>query len=570
MPPVPGARLEASPPPPLSAATRAERLQHVGDEPFDVVVVGGGITGAGIARDAAMRGLRTLLVERDDLASGTSSASSKLVHGGLRYLNQRRFGLVAESVHERRRLRLLAPHLVRPLPFVFPVYERRPKPLWVVGTGLWIYEALALFRGYRLHQTLGAAATLEQEPVLAADGLDGAVKYWDCATDDARLTLETARAAHDAGAWVLTWTQVVGFASQRGQVRGVELHDRVGGGSATVEAKVVVNATGPWTDRTLGLRGDRPRLLQPTKGVHVVVPAERLPVNSTVVLTRADIERTVFAMPWGNRVVLGTTDTDYSGDYDHVVATADDVDDLLGLAAICFPDAHLGPEDVCATWAGLRPLISGGEGPNATKSREHLIVEHDDGLITVAGGKLTTYRKMAAEVMDRVAGVLRREGMHVGGCPTAAVPLPGGNGIAWRGDHLATLGPDGAQAEADLVERFGADVADHLKTAYGGRWTAVARRAAEDTALAERIAPDHPYLWAEVAHAAEEELVVTLRDFLRRRTPLEIRDVQDALDAAPAVAGQLAGPLGWNLADQHDQLADFRAWAAESTAWQDV
>lgn len=564
-----GARLQAPPSPPFSAATRAERVAALDQEPFDVCVIGGGITGAGIARDAAMRGLRTILLERDDIASGTSSASSKLVHGGLRYLQQRRLGLIFESVSERRRLRMLAPHLVRPVPFLFPVYERRPRPLWVVGAGLWIYEALALFRSYGLHQTLGSAATLDAEPALAADGLDGAVRYWDCTTDDARLTLETARSAHDAGAWVLPWTEVTGFAVHRRQVRGVEVLDRVGGRAATVAARVVVNATGPWTDRTLGLRGDRKRLLRPTKGVHVVLPRSRLPVNNTVVLTRGAVERTVFAMPWDGQVVVGTTDSDYSGDFDHVAATAADVEDLLGLVNVCFPDAAIGPDDVRATWAGLRPLIAGEGGPNAAVSREHIIRRDDDGLITVAGGKLTTYRKMAAEVMDTVADALRSGGVHVGGCPTADVPLPGGVGIAWRGDHLTTLGPDGPEAERELAERLGDDVADHLHQTYGGRWLDVARRAAEDPALGERLVPGLPYLWAEVDHAADTELVVTLRDFLRRRTQLEIRDVDQALAVAPAVAERLAPRLGWDLADQHDQLADFRAWARESTAWRD-
>jgi len=537
-------------------------------QPFDVAVIGGGITGAGIARDAAMRGLRTVLVEKGDIASGTSSASSKLVHGGLRYLEQGSLGLVFESVTERHRLRLLAPHLVRPLPFVFPVYEKKPKPLWMVRIGLWMYDAMALFRAYRLHRGFNAKRTINHlEPALLQDGLDGSVLYYDCLTDDARLSLETARAAHEAGAWILSYTEVVKLVIDRSQVAGVEVVDRISGTTRTIQARAVVNATGPWSDRTVGLRGDRPRLLRPTKGIHVVVARERLPVRHAVVISNAGDQRVVFAVPWGNRVMIGTTDTDYEGDFDEVHAERDEVEYLLDLTNRYFPTSQLEPSDVLGTFAGLRPLVGGESAGPSEVSREHIIRVEDDGLISVAGGKLTTYRLMAAEVLKVVAKRLRTQGVHVGGCHTGSVRLPGGHGIAYRGEELITLGPDGAEAERAVEERLGKDVAEHLQESYGGRWTDVAARAAKDSKLGERILGDLPYIWAEVDYAVEEEMAITLRDFMRRRTQLEIRACREAMAMADAVGARMGQLLNWTEAELREQVQSFRNRAARSMAW---
>jgi glycerol-3-phosphate dehydrogenase len=557
------------PAPPFARATRDERLAALGEQDFEVLVVGGGITGAGVARDAAMRGLRTVLVEKADLGSGTSSASSKLVHGGLRYLEQGELGLVFESVSERHRLGQLAPHLVRPIPFFFPIYERKPRPRWMVGLGLWAYDALALFRSYQLHRSFAARRAAELEPALRTAGLDGAVRYYDCMTDDARLVLETARSAHDAGAWVLPWCEVLGFLLHRAQVVGATVRDRRSGSVHEIRARVVVNATGPWTDRTLGLRGDRGRLLRPTKGVHVVVARQRLPVQHAVVLTDSEHHRVSFAVPWGNRVLLGTTDTDFEGDYDEVVAGRSDVAYLLDLANRYYPGQGLRDADVLGTYAGLRPLV-GGEGLHPSQvSREHLVQVDDDGIITVAGGKLTTYRLMAAEVVDAVARRLRADGVHVGGCQTGSVRLPGGAGIRFDGKQLRTMGPDGEEAERELGARLGEDVAEHLQESYGGRWITVAARSAEDPAAGERIVPGLPYIWAEVQHAVQEEMACTLRDVMRRRTQLEIRDCAEALAVAPRVADRMGALLGWSAADAEAQVELFRRHAGRTMAWRE-
>jgi glycerol-3-phosphate dehydrogenase len=563
--------LNAPSAPPFDRDTRDERVTELAGSQFDVLVIGGGITGAGIARDTAMRGLRTVLVERGDIASGTSSASSKLIHGGLRYLEQGEVGLVFESVSERHRLRQLAPHLVRPIPFLFPIHHKKPRPLWQVTVGLWIYDTLAMFRSYKLHRTFGARKTSALEPGMTTEGLDGSVLYYDCMTDDARLTLETARGAHDAGASVLTRCNVVGFRTHRSQICGADIVDLTTGKRHAIDARIVVNATGPWTDRTTGLRGNRPRLLRPTKGVHLLIAHDRLPVSHAVCLMSPEDKRVVFAIPWGSRVVLGTTDSDFDGDFDHVHCEVSDVDYLLEITNRYYPDAHLVRADILGTYAGLRPLVDPEqEGVGASQvSREHTISVDDDGLITVAGGKLTTYRRMAAEVVGVIAKRLKQEGFHVGGCPTGSVLLPGGAGITYRGSSLITLGPDGLEVERELEGCLGAQAVEHLKESYGGAWLGIAEEAAADRSLAARIVDDLPYLWAEVDHAVHHELAMTLRDVLRRRTQLEIRDLAAARQAAPAVASRMGRFLGWSEADTATQLEDWHRASAPSMAWRD-
>jgi glycerol-3-phosphate dehydrogenase len=557
----------APPAPPLNAALRVERLEQLGSHTFDLMVIGGGITGAAVARDAAMRGLKTVLVEKGDLATGTSSASSKLAHGGLRYLEQGELGLVFESVSERHRLRRLAPHLVRPIPFVFPVYDRKPRPLWMVRAGLWIYDAMAMFRSYKLHTSHNARATAQLEPALKTNGLNGSVRYYDCITDDARLTLENAIGAHLSGAWILTYTEVKEFILHRGRICGAEVVDGLTGRNHQLRAHSVVNATGPWTDRTLGLRGDRSRLLRPTKGVHAVLPRKRLPVNHAVVLANLDDRRVVFAVPWGNRVMIGTTDTDFQGDFDDVHAEASDIDYLLGVTNHYFPDCKLVPGDVRGTFAGLRPLIS-EDGDPSSVSREHTVREDGDGLISVAGGKLTTHRLMAAEAMEVVARRLRQDGTHVGGCHTDTVPLPGGTGLTFRGKELlVTTGARIPGFEEDAEQHLGSEVIEHLQEAYGGNWISLVTRASQSDQLSQRIVADLPYLWAEVDHAVEEELAVTLRDFMRRRSQLEIRDHDQSQQVAARVCERMAFLLGWSTSEAETQLTTFRERAAKGMAW---
>ena len=412
----------------MTFPTREEALQRLGSRTFDLLIIGGGITGAGIARDAALRGFDVALVEKEDLGSGTSSKSSKLVHGGLRYLEHAQFKLVFEGTNERALLLRRAPHLVRPLPFLVPAYKESKHGVVKLDIGLWIYDALSKFSSPKLHKAYKATRLLELEPQLRTEQLKGGAIYYDCSTDDARLTLENAIGARAMGAEIVTYARVLSLLhAPDGRVVGAKVEDREPGGGGrqvSVRARVTVNATGPWSDEVRRLSGEAP-LLRPTKGVHLVVDAKRLaPKHAIVMLARRD-HRVVFAIPWGDRTVVGTTDTDYRGDPDHVYAEPDDAAYLIETVNHYFPSVNLEVSDVLATWAGLRPLIAPKAGVSESDvSREHQILDRP-GFVTIAGGKLTTYRRMAAEVVDVV-------GAQIGKIPrstTDARPLPGAEGV---------------------------------------------------------------------------------------------------------------------------------------------
>jgi len=558
--------------------TRAEMWQRLGSD-VDVLVVGGGVTGAGVARDAARRGLTVALVEQDDLAYGTSSRSSKLVHGGLRYLESYEFGLVFESVSERRILMDLAPHLVNPLGFVFPVYAGSKHNLFIINAGMWLYDGLSLFRSPKIHKKLKPAEVAVLEPVLRQEGLEGAPLYYDCSTDDARLTLETALDAAEEGAVIATYARVTHFLEdETGRITGAAVKDRFSGEEKEIHAHAVVNATGPWTDRTLAMRrgevaDDANRgLLRPTKGVHVVVDAEKLPVQHAVVCFHPEDSRVLFAIPWGDRTYIGTTDTDYRGDPGEVAATAADVDYLLQAANTYFPQHTLVPADVISTWAGLRPLMAPpsdehGESMNESAvSREHRIMVGVGGLVTIAGGKLTTYRRMAAEVTDTVVRLLRISGHlpeDLSDPKTDSAPLVGAVGWPEDDDHAAVAAKVRAASKDVLPE----DVARHLTDSYGMRAFTLAELCAADASLAERILPGRPETFVQVDWAVHEELATSLSDVMIRRTQLYYRDHDQGLGVAEAVAERMAERLGWDGARRNEELGRYRADVARSRAW---
>ena len=558
--------------------TRAEMWERLGSD-VDVLVVGGGVTGAGVARDAARRGLTVALVEQDDLAYGTSSRSSKLVHGGLRYLESYEFGLVFESVSERRILMDLAPHLVNPLGFVFPVYAGSKHNLFIINAGMWLYDGLSLFRSPKIHKKLKPAEVAVLEPVLRQEGLEGAPLYYDCSTDDARLTLETALDAAEEGAVIATYARVTHFLEdETGRITGAAVKDRFSGEEKEIHAHAVVNATGPWTDRTLAMRrgevaDDANRgLLRPTKGVHVVVDAEKLPVQHAVVCFHPEDSRVLFAIPWGDRTYIGTTDTDYRGDPGEVAATAADVDYLLQAANTYFPQHTLVPADVISTWAGLRPLMAPtsdehGESMNESAvSREHRIMVGVGGLVTIAGGKLTTYRRMAAEVTDTVVRLLRISGHlpeDLSDPKTDSAPLVGAVGWPEDDDHAAVAAKVRAASKDVLPE----DVARHLTDSYGMRAFTLAELCAADASLAERILPGRPETFVQVDWAVHEELATSLSDVMIRRTQLYYRDHDQGLGVAEAVAERMAERLGWDGARRNEELGRYRADVARSRAW---
>lgn len=539
--------------------------------PYDLVVIGGGITGAGIARDAALRGLKVALFEKGDYASGTSSKSSKMVHGGLRYLEHGEIGLVFESVSERRVQTRVAPHLVRPLPFIIPIYKGAKQGLELMNFGLWIYDTLALFRAPKLHRTFrGAAAALELESQLRPDGLKGALEYYDCATDDARLVLENAIDARNLGADCHTYTEVTHFErAANGRITGVAVRDRLTDKEWVAPCRAVILAAGAWTDemiRKFQIPMERP-LLRRTKGVHIVVPRERLPLARAITLISPVDGRVMFAIPWRERTVLGTTDTDFTGSADEVAADAADVQYLCDSGNGYFPGANLTPADVISTWAGLRPLIAAPPNVDESEiSREHEVFAREDGLVIIAGGKLTTYRRMAKEAVEKSLELLKDlgEGVETKRASTKDRPLPGAEGITQPDlEGVAMIG-------RRLMEEMGldADTATHLCGVYGSRAPVIAQAIAADRSLGERMNAELPYVWAEIEFAARHDLARTVEDVLARRVPLLLVGREQGLDVCERVADILGNVHGWDAVTKQQMLDEYRAEVALSRRWQ--
>jgi glycerol-3-phosphate dehydrogenase len=539
----------------FSAATRRADLSALAAQTVDLLVVGGGITGAGIARDAAMRGLSVGLVDAGDFAHGTSSRSSRLVHGGLRYLEHGWLRLVFESSRERAVLLRTAPHLVRPAPFLFPVHRAGRVGRLTLTAGLWLYDALSLFRNVHPHRSYGRRGVQRLEPSLRDQDLKGGAVYWDAQCDDARLTLATVRSAHRHGARVANYAAVTGFEKAAGRLRGVHIEDRLTGEPGTLHAHVVVNATGPWTDRLRRL--DEPGaapLLRPTKGAHVVVPRHRIGHTEAFTLTSPLDGRVMFVLPWDDLSIIGTTDTDVSEVPDDPFADAADVTYLLRSANAYFPNARLNLGDVVGAWAGLRPLLDmPGATSTAAVPREHRIVEDPSGLLTIAGGKLTTYRSMAAEVVDRAARRLRElDGRSVPRrAGTDVEPLPGG--------EVADLD----LLVRDLVdEGLDAALARTLVGRYGSEAAAVANLVRLDPALGAPLVSGHAVIAAEVVYQARREMAMTVEDVLVRRTHLFHAHPRQAVEGAPLVARLLGMELGWDDVEVERRARAYRDLAA--------
>lgn len=521
----------------LGPAERSTALETMSDgHELDVLVIGGGVVGAGTALDATTRGLDTGLVEARDWASGTSSRSSKLIHGGLRYLEMLDFALVREALTERGLLLTqLAPHLVRPVPFLYPLTRRgweRPY----VAAGVALYDMLAAAgrgqRGLPAHRHLSRRRALREFASLRRDALTGAVKYWDGQVDDARLTVMLARTAATYGAHVASRSRVTGFLREGERVVGVRLRDLERGADLDVRARQVVNATGVWTDETQAMVGERGRIhVRASKGVHLVVPRDRIHGGAGLIM-RTD-GSVLFVIPWGRHWIIGTTDTEWSLDKAHPAASRADIDYLLDQvnSVLATP---LRPADVEGVYAGLRPLLR-GEADEATSrlSREHVVAHAVPGLVVVAGGKLTTYRVMAKDAVDAVAHGLARK---VPPSCTERIALAGAEGYQalWNARHR-------------LASESGLHVAriEHLLRRYGSLIVEVLDLLAADPTLAEPLAHADDYLRAEIVYAATHEGARHLDDVLTRRSHISIETFDRGVDSAAEVAGLLAPVLGW-------------------------
>ncbi len=517
----------------------------MGREEFDLCVIGGGINGAAVARDAAMRGLRVALVEAGDFAGATSSRSSKLIHGGFRYIPQGQFLLVYHALRERERLRnLTAPHLVHPIRFLFPSYRGRGFGRSTMAAGLFLYDVLARSRKSERHLRLTSEKVLETEPLLNRDGLTGGVLYYDAVGDDARITLENVLDAALHGAAVANYAAVEGLSKAGGRVATAGVLDLLGARRFEIRARAFVNAAGPWVDeiRRMDDAGAKPSI-RLTKGVHLVFALKSLPVRGPLVLCDAE-KRIVFVMPYGPYVLVGTTDTDFSGDPAEVAPEKSDALYLLGILAASLPSLSLSASDIAASFAGLRALVTANSNAKPSSvAREEQILEAASGMLTVAGGKLTTHREIAALV---VARVMKNIGRSPGLCPTLATPLPG----ARRMDD-AMLSDDGSIFDPEMHAA--------LASRYGTRTALVLRIARERPELAYALAPGCPAAGAEVVHAVRNEMANSIADFLVRRTSLAWRYPPQAEAAAPAVARIMARELGWIREREEEEAAGFVA-----------
>lgn len=536
----------------FSFKEREENLERLSREEFDVLVVGGGITGAGIAWDAALRGFRTALIEKDDLGSGTSSRSSRLIHGGLRYLRYFQFDLVREACVERfLLLRRLAPHMVRPLPFVYPTYRGRGVGLLELRIGMWLYDLMAFSYRIGSYQILGSTEALKVEPVLEKAGLQGAAFFYDCLGHDAQITIATVRAAHRAGAVCANYVEAIGVLRSEGKVRGVAARDVLSGKEMEVKARLVVNAAGPWADQVIAL--DSPGYsegLRLTKGVHLVVRRDRIGHRNAVTLSSPRDGRFVFLIPWWQFTLIGTTDTDYEGSLDDVCAESKDVEYLLETVNFNLPHLALGEEDIISTFASLRPLAFKRGASPYDVSRKHRIFETPGGMLCIAGGKYTTFRKMACDLVDKAAEKLAREFSIYPReqCRTSQTPLPGGE-CPPNKETLSAL------REATSLDE---EAVDYLAFSYGSEIENLLQLIQADPSLAEPIVPNLPYLKAQIFHAVRHEMALTLRDFMMRRTRLLYETRDGGLSAAPEVARLMASELGWDQARIQEELAAYR------------
>jgi len=526
----------------LSPTARAATLVALPAADLDVLVVGGGITGAGIARDAALRGLSVALVEAVDFAAGTSSRSSKLIHGGVRYLQQGDVGLVREAASERARLRRIAPHLAVPLLMVMPTYGRAMH--MKLGAGLWAFEKIAAVDATERHAMWERSEALTEEPCLAADGMHGAAAFVEYLTDDARLVLATVAGAAEAGALCVNHAEVTGI--DRGVVT---VRDTLGGAVLEARARLVVNAGGPWVEEIWRRAGARAaRGLQLTKGIHLVVDHARLPLRHAVVMQARD-RRSVFAVPRDGITYLGTTDTLFDTPSLHPGVSADDVEYLLDAARRTFAGPALAPRDVLASWAGLRPLLrEDGKAPSEISRKDEIAVDARTGLISIAGGKLTTYRRMAERVVDLV---FERLGRASPPCRTDSVPLPGGEPT-----------PLDAAGVAARLPQLTATDASRLFRLHGAGCARILARVAEEPSGGEVVAGLPGVLRAEIEHAVDEEMALTLEDLLERRTRSLSFDRRQGLDGVDTAAAIAAARLGWDTARTAAEISGYRRLAA--------
>jgi glycerol-3-phosphate dehydrogenase len=520
------------------------------DESYDVAVIGAGINGAGIARDAALRGLSVLVLDQNDMCSGTSAVSSRLIHGGLRYLEYAEIPLVFESLRERIILRKIAPHLIRPIRISIPIYKGAKRGPWLIRLGMIAYDLLSVGKSVPRHDMLGHKDMLDTEPGLASDGLLGAARYFDAQITFAeRLVLENLLAAKAAGAEVLMHTAVTSINIESGCVSSVDCKDTINGRQRCIKARVVINAAGPWVDAVVGTAvRDAPQLVGGTKGSHIVVGKfDGAPADAFYVEALAD-GRPIFIIPWNDQYLIGTTDIRYDGDLSEIRASRDEIDYLLAETNRIFPAAQLTASDIHFSYAGVRPLPKRDKGPESSITRRHIILENTkiaSGLISIIGGKLTTYRNLAEQAVDRLGKVL---GRRFPSCRTRDTLLPG----AYRmGEARSLLGS---------VDSLSPEGVERLLGIYGGRAAAIITHAGNASDFFRCLDKEATVLAAEVAFAVNEEMARTLTDIVYRRLMLGLSADQGRV-MYEDIATLAAAACGWDEKQRADELDSLRAYS---------
>jgi glycerol-3-phosphate dehydrogenase len=545
----------------FSATHRTHMLERFTNSPLDVLIIGGGITGAGILLDATVRGMRAGLVEMQDFAAGTSNRSTKLVHGGLRYLKQFEVGLVAEVGRERAIVYENGPHVTTPMWMLLPIIEGGTYGWLATSFGIYLYDRLAGVRHSERRKMLRREEALAREPLLRQDGLRGAGYYVEYRTDDARLTLEIIKEAVDRGALAVNYTRAEGLLYESGRVVGARIRDLLTDSVYEVRAKKVVNATGPWVDELREIDGSKTgKTLHHTKGVHIVVDGRRFPLRNAVYFDVPD-GRMVFAIPREGKTYIGTTDTDYHGDLIHPRMTVADRDYLIDCVNFMFPSVQLTADDVESSWAGVRPLIhEEGKDPSEISRRDEVFVS-PSGLVTIAGGKLTGYRKMADKVVSLVARDLEREeGRSFPPCTTDRVPYSGGK----------VGGSDGfenylhEQTQSGIRLGLDRDAAERLVRRYGSNAPVVFTIFQDQGSRAEEYGLPRD-LFAELVYGMEAEMVIRPSDFFIRRTGMLYFDIDGVRRWKEGVVACMADRLGWDVALQSEMAAELERRIEDAT-----
>jgi glycerol-3-phosphate dehydrogenase len=544
---------------PLSSTVRTNNFFDLQNTHFDVLVIGGGVTGAGVALDAVARGYKVALIEKKDFASGTSSKSTKLVHGGIRYLPEFDFALVHEALVERGLLLQNAPYLVQPVEFVLPIYKGDRHPVGMPFTtpggiglsqllniGLSLYDIMAGRRNIRWHRHISRNRVMELAPALVTDGLKEGFIYYDAQTNDARLTLALIRTAAQYGATITNYTEAVSFLEEKGRVTGVTVRDRFSNQEVVVRARHVVNATGIYAEQVEELTGTEPQIqVEPSKGVHLVLSREDLKLgDAAIVLPETEDKRILFIVPWGSRAIYGTTDTG-SGDLEHPTVTHEEIAYLLKYLNR-YLNLHLTEQDIVSTYAGYRPLVKprNTNAPTAKLSRTHAVLQSTSGIVSIVGGKLTTYRRMAQDTVDVLSRRDNTKPVH----PTQSLPLQGSAGWGKAQEEVARRG-----ATLGLTP----EIVQHMSRSYGSVTHTVFDLIEQDAALAEPLIADLPYVKAEVVYACRHEMAMTPEDILSRRTSITLEDRQRGCGVVNEVASIMALELGWSLTQQETLTNDY-------------